>query len=429
MEKVLIITYYWPPSGGAGVQRWLKFTKYLPEFGFEPHVLIPENATYPQLDESLAKDVSPAIKIIKAPIWEPYEWYSKITGVDKRKAVQSSSLQNIKGGWKSKMALWIRSNFFIPDARMFWIKPASKVAIDYIKKNDIKLVISTGPPHTAHMIGLKVKQALPEVKWVADFRDPWTNIDYYSELSLTKWGDTRHHKMEKKVVTTADAILCVGFTWGEELKAIGNPNMEVITNGYDEMDFNRSEVEVDSEISITHLGTLGGARNPMILWEVLKQLKDEHPEKYEKIKVRMIGHVDAAIFKSIEEYGVKSQTEHIAYVPHIESNSWLVKSNILMIIVNQSPNAKGILPGKIFEYIASGRPIICLGPKDGDLAKLLSSIKTAIVVDHDEKDKLYQFLLNYTTLPSNVGEEIKQYSRRALTEKLAIKLNALLKNG
>jgi glycosyltransferase involved in cell wall biosynthesis len=429
MEKVLIITYYWPPSGGAGVQRWLKFTKYLPEFGFEPHVLIPENATYPQLDNSLEKDISPLVKVLKAPIWEPYEWYSKITGVDKRKAVQSSSLQNIKGGWKSKLALWVRSNFFIPDARMFWIKPASKVAIEYIKKHDIKLVITTGPPHTAHMVGLRVKQALPSVKWVADFRDPWTNIDYYSELSLTKWGDKRHHKMEKKVVTTADQIVCVGYTWGEELKAIGNSNMEVITNGYDEMDINIENVAIDTEISITHLGTLGGARNPKILWEVLAQLKQEYPEKYAQIKVRLIGHVDAAIFSSIEEYGIKAQTEHIAYVPHNEANQWLVKSNILMIIVNQSPNAKGILPGKIFEYLASGRPIICLGPHDGDLAKLLAPIKNAIVVNHNDKEKLFQFLLHYTTLPSSVGPEIKQYSRRALTEKLAFELTSLLNNG
>ena len=240
MKKVLIITYYWPPSGGAGVQRWLKFVKYMRQFGWEPVVYTAENPEIPVVDTSLEKEIPEGITVLKIPIWEPYSIYKKFIGRKKEDKINASFLSETKkAGLTEKISVWIRGNFFIPDARRFWIKPSIKFLETYLSENKIDYVISSGPPHSMHLIALGLKRKFPLLKWLADFRDPWTNIDFYEKLMLTPMADKKHHRLELSVIKSADCVLSIGSSMSEEFKemykASGGINFskfKVITNGF-----------------------------------------------------------------------------------------------------------------------------------------------------------------------------------------------------
>ena len=225
MKKVLIITYYWPPSGGPGVQRWLKFAKYLPEFGYEPIIYTPQNPEAPAIDESLLKDIPEGIEVLKQPIWEPYNWYRQFLGQKDKKIGSGFVSEKKEPGILHKISVWVRGNFFIPDARRFWIKPSVKYLTKYLKENSVDAVISTGPPHSMHLIGLGLKKQL-DINWIADFRDPWTNIDFYQELMLSSWADKKHHDLEKEVLTRADKVVTIGYTMSQEMKYLGARAMQ-----------------------------------------------------------------------------------------------------------------------------------------------------------------------------------------------------------
>ena len=230
MKKVLIISYYWPPSGGAGVQRWLKFVKYLPQFGIQPHVYTPSNPEAPAQDESLQKDIPSEAVIVQQPIFEPYSFYKKFTG--KKGNINAGFLSEDKDSrqkFTEKMSIWVRGNLFIPDARVMWVKPSIKFLTKYIKENEIEVVISSGPPHSMHLIAMELKRKL-NIKWIADFRDPWTNIDFYKDLMLTNWADKKHHRLEKEVLQKADEIITIGKTIASELEIIRGKKVHVITN-------------------------------------------------------------------------------------------------------------------------------------------------------------------------------------------------------
>ena len=190
MKRVLIITYYWPPSGGSGVQRWLKMSKYLPEYGWQPVIYTTENAEYPIVDPSLEKDVSPEAEVIRRPITEPYTFYKKFLGIKQEETVKVGFTQEEKKkkSWKSGLSMWIRGNLFIPDARRWWVKPSVKYLKKYLQEHPVDAIISTGPPHSMHLIAMKLKEATG-LPWIADFRDPWTEIDYYQDLHLTRRSD------------------------------------------------------------------------------------------------------------------------------------------------------------------------------------------------------------------------------------------------
>jgi hypothetical protein len=247
MNKVLILTYYWPPSGGAGVQRWLKFVKYMRYFNWEPIVYTAENGEMPVIDESLEKDIPENITVLKTPIWEPYTVYKRFIGRKKEDKINASFLNETKkAGFTEKISVWIRGNFFIPDARKFWIKPSIRYLNAYITKNNIKYVISSGPPHTMHMIALGLKKKHPDVKWISDFRDPWTNIDFYEKLMLSKWADRKHHQQELSILKTADIVLSVGEAMSNEFRNLylnaggtDDSKFKVLTNGYDEEDLSK----------------------------------------------------------------------------------------------------------------------------------------------------------------------------------------------
>ena len=422
MKKVLIISYYWPPSGGAGVQRWLKFAKYLPEFGWEPHVYTPENPEAPAQDESLLQDIPAEVVVVKQPIFEPYGFYKKFTG--NKKSVNAGFLSENKDSRKKlteQLSIWVRGNMFIPDARKFWIKPSIKFLKDYIQKEKIDIVISSGPPHSMHLIAMGLKKKL-DIKWIADFRDPWTNIDFYKDLMLTKSADRKHHRLEREVLQTADEIISIGKTMATEFEEIRGRKVQVITNGFDADDFEMQDKESSDDFVIVHVGSINADRNHTIFWEGLKELCIENTGFADKLRLRFIGKLDYSVIESVENFGLKDKFEQIEYVPHNQVKDYLFAADLLYLPLNNTPNSKGILSGKFFEYLATAKPILGIGHPKGDAAEIMQETKAGAMIDFSEKDMLKQFILNEfsnSNTPIKADMDLRnQYSRRSLTQKL-----------
>ncbi len=426
MKKVLIITYYWPPSGGAGVQRWLKFAKYLSDFGWEPIIYTVENGEYPVLDYDLSDEVPNGITVLKTPIWEPYSIYKKFTGRKKEDKINSGFLSEKKNPkLLDKLSIWIRGNLFIPDARKFWIKPSVNFLTKYLKDNPVDVVVSSGPPHSSHLIALKLKEN-NKLPWVADFRDPWTNIDYYKDLLLSKKSDLKHQKLENNVLTKADKVITIGKSLSEELNALGANNIDVIENGFDSDDFQLSEdVFLDNEFSIAHIGSFTPSRNHIVFWQALKELITENINFSNDLKLQLVGKVDYSVKMNIEKYGLEKYVNYVGYVPHREVIKYQKKSKLLLLMINNTPNAKGIITGKVFEYIASKRPILVIGPEDGDLSTIVNTTKSGIVCGFDDVKKLKLTLLRLYNNEINFEPNPAAYSRQSLTKKLSEILNQL----
>lgn len=433
MKKVLIITYYWIPSGGAGVQRWVKFTKYLRTFGWEPIIYTPENPEYPAIDRSFEKDIPTDIEVLKTPIWEPYDLYRSIMG-KKGEAINAGFIsENKKSGWKDKLSIWIRGNFLIPDPRRFWIKSSVKFLTNYLILNKVYAIISTGPPHSMHLIALGVKKNIPTLPWVADFRDPWTNIDFYKELNLTFIADRIHRKLEKKVVQNADCLVTVSEGWRKGFMLMKPTKSMVISNGFDDTDIHLEKVELDKKFSISHIGTLNAARNPKILWEVLSEICNENQEFRADLQIQLIGRVDFSVTEQIKHNGLENQLVKIDYLPHKEAIEKQMSSQILLLLINQSPNANGILTGKFYEYMASGRPILAIGPTNGDAASVLTETRAGKMVDfydaENTKKTILEFYALYKTQRLTIEtHSVERYSRKNLTAQLAILLDELTEN-
>lgn len=417
MKKVLIITYYWPPSGGAGVQRWLKFAKYLPQYGWEPIIYTPENPDFAIEDQSLLKDVSPQLKVLKTRIWEPYEIYKTLIGKKGQKVNVSFSGADKKQNRIHKLALALRGNLLIPDPRCFWINPSVKYLQKYIQQNPVDAVISTGPPHSMHLIARKLHK-VTGLPWIADFRDPWTNIDFYKELKLSALSDSIHHRLEKAVLREANSVVCVTPTWCRELSALGNVPVEIVHNGYDEDDVQNSAPEVDNTFSLVHIGSINAARNPQVLWRALSQLLPVDAGLREHLKIRFVGNVEECVLKDIEKYELGNYVDNLGYMSHDKAIAFQQNSPVLLLLVNNTPNAKGILTGKLYEYMASGRPVLTIGHVQSDMADLLSETKTGFIVDFEDTEGMKKAILDLFEAYKNNSLSSKssgyqQYSRRA----------------
>lgn len=424
-KKILIITYYWPPAGGPGVQRWLKFVKYLPDFGIQPIVYIPENPTYPIVDAALVKEVSDTTIILKHKIFEPYQWASFLSK-NKTKKISSGIIPNKrKQSVLEQFLLWIRGNIFIPDARVLWVKPSVKFLEKYISENGISTIITSGPPHSLHLIGLELKQKLG-VKWLADFRDPWTTIGYHKALRLSNYAEKKHKTLEQKVLNTVDTIIVTSNSTKKEFEAITKKPIVVITNGYD------SEVvakqALDTKFTLAHIGSFLSERNPKLLWESLFELTQEISDFKNHLELKLIGAVSQEVLETITQFSLNPYLNNLGYLSHYEAIEHQRKSQVLLLIEINSKNTRSIIPGKIFEYMVSGRPIIAIGPKGSDFAEIISTTNTGVFFDYSEKIKLKAVLLHSYNqfldgkLKSNaVG--LQQYSRKSLTEKLVELIN------
>lgn len=421
MKKVLIICYYWPPAGGPGVQRWLKFVKYLPDFDIQPIVYIPENPTYPIIDEDLVQEVSSKAIILKRKIIEPYRMASFFSKKN-TKGISSGIIPNKrKQSFLQKLLLWVRGNIFIPDARVLWVKPSVAFLKQYIVENGIDTIITTGPPHSLHLIGLQLKKELP-LTWFADFRDPWTTIGYHSALHLSDYADKKHKNLEKEVLTSADTILVTSKTTKAEFEKITSRPISVITNGYDVE--NVGKQTLDKDFTLAHIGSFLSDRNPIILWQSLQELVLEDQNFAARFKLKLIGKVSQEVLDTILKFGLEAQLQNLGYVSHLEAIEHQRKSQVLLLIEIDSEDTKSIIPGKVFEYVVSERPIIAIGPEGSDFAEIITQTNTGVFFTYREKEKLKQTIRLY--FEQYLKDQLKvapvglqQYSRKQLTKALA----------
>jgi len=429
--RVLIITYYWPPTGGAGVHRWLKFVKYLRAFNWEPIVYTPANPQMPAIDETLLLDIPENLTVIKKNIREPYDLYKKFLGINKNEKINPGFIQEKhKPKIAEKISIWIRGNLFIPDARKFWINPSTKFLLKYLKENKINVIVSSGPPHSLHLIALKLHKKT-KIPWLADFRDPWTEIDFYNQLMLTPIANRIHHKMEKKVLTTADRVVTISNNCALNMQKICNRNIDVITNGFDEPDFINNKNIIPDKFRISHIGALNRDRNPDFLWETLSELIDENSGFARDLQIELVGKTDISVMEKIKSCRLLNFTQKIDYLTHNEAVEHEFSAAVLLLLINNTPASEGIAPGKLFEYLATRRPVLCIGPENGDSATIITETNSGKVVPFNDKMKLKKTILElYANFKKgifvNENSNIQKYQRRELTRQLADLLDSML---
>jgi len=427
MKKILIVTYYWPPSGGGGVQRWLKFAKYLPEFGWNPVVFTPENPDFSIKDPSLASDVPDGVEVIRYPIWEPYAVFDAFTG--KKNRLQGIVTPEKEASLFQKTALWIRGNIFIPDPKVAWVRPSVKFLKKYLKVNNIDCLVTTGPPHSMHLIGLKLKK-ITGIKWIADFRDPWGRWDMLKHFHLTKPAKSAHERLEKKVVEHADRVLTVSPSWASEIRHDHNCEVDVITNGFDIQDFTTTVPGNHNEFIINHSGLINAFRNPVGLWEAITDLCNENIAFKNSFKFRFSGMVSDEVFEYLHNSELfRNKFEFLGYLPHDKVIEQYNRSAVNLLLLNESPGAKGHIPAKLFEYLASRKYILGLGPVDSDAAKIIESAGAGKMCAPTDKESIKNTLNDFFKHNKNGNfpdtEGIEKYSRKALSKQLATLLDRL----
>ena len=413
MEKrLLIITYYWPPTGGSGVQRWVKFSKYLPQFGWQPVIYTPENPEQLARDESLLADIPACAEVIKTHITEPYAVYRRLTGGKPGEEVNPVNAQ--KKSWKKRLSLWIRGNCFIPDPRIGWVRPSVRYLKEYLREHPVDAVVTTGPPQSMHLIGRGLKRALG-VRWIADFRDPWTEMFYYKHLGLTAASDRRQHRLEQSVLDEADAVISVTPLVQKDFQAKTRTPVVLITNGFDEDDFPElSAPDREIKFRLVHTGLFAADGNPLNLWDALARRCAADPAFRARLEIRLAGKVDAAVTDAIRARGLGDNLVELGYLPHDETVREQRAADILLLPLRQEPEYAKVLPGKIFEYLAARRPVLGIGQEDGAAAAVLRDAGAGEMFDWDKSDELLAFL--DAEHPQTTG--IEKYTRRALTAQL-----------
>lgn len=413
MKRLLIITYYWPPTGGSGVQRWVKFSKYLPQYGWQPVIYTPENPERLAYDESLLGDVPECAEIIRTRIVEPYGIYRRLVG---RKGGRTE-VNPVSGGRKSlmqRLSLWVRGNFFIPDPRVSWVRPSVRFLKRYLREHPVDAVVTTGPPQSMHLIGLGLKKALG-VRWLADFRDPWTEIFYYKHLGLGKFADSRHHRLERQVLDSADTVIAVTPYVRDDFRRRTATPVALITNGFDEDDFaGRTPARHEGRFTIVHTGLFAADGNPLNLWDALAGKCAEDPAFAARLQIRLAGKTDAEIVEAIRSRGLGDKLADLGYLPHDEVVAEQLGADVLILPLRREPEYAKVLPGKIFEYLASGRPVLGIGQEDGAAAEVLRDSGAGEMFGWDRRDGLIEFICAARCQKS----DIEKYSRRVLTGKL-----------
>jgi glycosyltransferase involved in cell wall biosynthesis len=417
MKKVLIITYYWPPGSGAGVQRWLKLSKYLPEFGWEPVILTvdPEYATYPVIDFSLECEVSPEIKVFKTRASDYFRFYNK----DKSKVPSAGFARNNDKSPKGKFFRFIRGNFFIPDPRKGWNKFAFKKACRVIETEEIKHVITTSPPHSTQLIGLRIKKKYPDIKWISDLRDPWTDIYYYDLFYPTFISRKIDRKYEKSVLLNADIVTTVGYNLGKQYeskaKGIGG-KIKIIHNGYDESDFENVDPIIPGRFTISYTGTISESYPIDGFVRALERVISEG----NNILFRFTGLIAESQKKQITKKIDNKNLEFIEYADHSNAIFQMVSSSLLLLVIARHPGNRSFLSGKLFEYIASGKPVLCLGPIDGEAAHILNTSGYGKCFSYDDENGIAGFILsNLMQVSESRKARPVEFSRRYLAEQIA----------
>ena len=401
MKRVLVIAYYWPPAGGSGVQRWVKFAKYLPADDWAVTVYTPSNPEYTAVDRTLEAEVSPSTEVIRHPIVEPYGIYRRLMGkgssTDMKTltaAASGGAVTEISSGrksWKQKLSLWIRGNVFVPDPRVGWVRPSVRFLKKYLAEHPVDVIVTTGPPHSMHLIGLKLHRELG-IPWVADFRDPWTKMYYlkYLPLSACTWKNLR--AQEQSVLDECSCVLaCTPFVQ-KEFQAQTSTPVACITNGFDEEDFLGPAPEPDGYFNITHTGLFASDGNPLELWKVLGSMASTDASFKAALRLRLVGKVDQEVLDAISNAGLADNVVTLGYCDHATAVREQRAAIVLILPLRNDPDYRPILPGKLFEYLAAGRPVLGVGQTDGAMAMVLESTGSGTTAAWDDPAAMKTFL-------------------------------------
>lgn len=427
MKKILVITYYWPPLGGSGVQRWLKFVKYLPQFGWKPYVFTPENPAYTLIDESLQKDIPREAEIVRFPIWEPYETATRLLGLisGKKGGANTKGFVPQNKSASEKLISWIRGNIFIPDTRVFWVGPSIKFLTDFLKKNEIHTIVTTGPPHSMHLIGKGLKQKNPNLKWIADFRDPWSQWGFLDSVKAGKFARKIHHKLEASVLGTADNVIIVTPFYQRQFEKLSNREVHLITNGYDNDDFKNLKIAKTRKFMIRHVGFVNEKHDFNPFLAAVEELINGERNFGSAVQLDFVGEVHPSIKNFIEKSkGLSLVTTFTSTVSHKELVSIYGKSSLLLLVLSGIKDAEGYLTGKLFEYMATGLPVLGVGPEHGDAAALLRESGAGKMIDADNKAAIKKYLMETfikwanSESPVTKARDAGAYSRENLTKKL-----------
>lgn len=428
-QKVLIVAYYWPPSGGSGVQRWLKFVKYLPQTGWKPYVFTPENPSFAIRDASLERNVPAEAVVIRYPIWEPYEAFFKLSGLfGSRKTAKPTDLVDGKTERKpsrfQRISTWIRGNLFIPDPRVFWVRPSVRFLSGYLREHNIHTIVTTGPPHSMHLIGYKLKRKHPELTWIADFRDPWSEWGFLDTLGAGPRARRKHQAIEKKVITTADRLITITPFYVRRFEKLSGRSVDLITNGYDEDDFAGFTLKPSDKFIIRHVGIVNEKCDPRPFMLALQEVLAANGDFAAHVTVDFTGEVHPAFRAFVESIPALARvTTFTASVPHRELIARYGESAALLLVLEGYKDAEGYMPGKLFEYLATGLPVLGSGPEDGDAAALLKETHAGSMIAGVNREAMKAAIAGTFAAwrnPTPAGHTpIDRCSRRRLTEHLA----------
>lgn len=423
MKKVLIISYYWPPTGGSGVQRWVKFAKYLDRFGWEPVVYTPENPERLAVDETLAAELPEGLTVIRRHISEPYAIYHKFFGASD-KGAGVNPLNQQKKTFKQRLVVGLRGNLFVPDPRVGWVNPSVRFLVKYLKDNPVDAIVTTGPPHSMHLIGMKLARRTG-IRWIADFRDPWTEMHYFKHMGLLPWTAARHRSLEQRVLDAADAVIAVSEPVRADFQARTSTPVHLITNGYDDDDFASGPSELPADrFTLVHTGLFASDGNPLRLWDVLAAKCASDRNFKTQLRIVLAGKTDAEIIDALAVRGLSDNVEDLGYQPHIKTTRLQQSANILMLPLRQEPEYAKALPGKIFEYLAARRPVLGIGQEGGAAALVLQDAGAGVMYDWDRVEPVRNYIesaweRHLAGEDARLEGNISKYSRLSLTEKLS----------
>lgn len=408
------------------MQRWLKFVKYLPQYGWKPYVFTPENPSVAIQDESLLKDVPAEAEIIRFPIWEPYETFGKLSKIfsGSKITVQSDFVVSKQTSLFSRISVWVRGNLFIPDPRKFWVNPSVRFLQAYLERNQIETIITTGPPHSMHLIGYKLKKKNPALRWIVDMRDPWSEWGFLDSIQAGSLAKAKHRRLEKKILTTADEVITVTPFYVRQFERLSGRKVNLITNGFDETDFVDFKLIHDNKFLIRHVGIVNEKCDPRPFMKALQELCAEQPEIKETIAVEFVGQVNPSFKEFVaSKEALRSITTFSGNVSHKNLMGIYQTSALHLLILTGYKDAEGYMPGKLFEYMATGLPILGVGPEAGDAAAFLKETNAGVMADGDKPEVIKKFIREKFQLwrerTSEVSTKSLAYSRKEITGKLS----------